>query len=212
MTGIFSSVQYGAVTAGKGYEEKKFHCYKQPDKCPARLNQEFNDVGSWMVSFGIGAFAITLGILLILVCFRTIMRFVVKSEAYSEDNLPLCPSLHWKVMKKPGIIAGTFWVLGNVFCTLAVVTGGNAIANAQMVASQLITSGLWGVFYYSEIRKGNAIVWGFFAFLTLATMILLGLRKHRGLQRRNDDFILTLIFTNLQTSELYSATSPCSYS
>eukprot|EP00945_MAST-04E_sp_MAST-4E-sp1_P006750 g6750.t1 len=177
MTGIFSSVQYGAVTAGKEYEENKAHCYKDPEKCPARLNQQFNDVGSWLVSFGIGAFTVTLTALLVLVCFRTIMRFVVKSEAYAEKRMSLCPSLHWKIMRKPGIAAGTFWVLGNVFCTLAVVTGGNAIANAQMVASQLITSGLWGVFYYGEIQKGNAIVWGFFALLTLATMILLGLEK-----------------------------------
>ena len=177
MTGIFSSVQYGAVTAGKEYEENKAHCYKDPEKCPARLNQQFNDVGSWLVSFGIGAFTVTLTALLVLVCFRTIMRFVVKSEAYAEKRMSLCPSLHWKIMRKPGITAGTFWVLGNVFCTLAVVTGGNAIANAQMVASQLITSGLWGVFYYGEIQKGNAIVWGFFALLTLATMILLGLEK-----------------------------------
>ena len=80
-------------------------------------------------------------------------------------------------MKKPGTIAGLFWVLGNVFCTLAVVTGGNAIANAQMIAAMLITSGLWGILFYSEIRKGNAIVWGMFAMFILVFMILLGLEK-----------------------------------
>ena len=37
--------------------------------------------------------------------------------------------------------------------------------------------GLWGILYYSEIRKGNAIVWGFFACLTMIFMILLGLEK-----------------------------------
>ena len=57
------------------------------------------------------------------------------------------------------------------------MTGGNAIANAQMVAAMLITSGLWGILYYAEIRKGNAIVWGFFACLTLIFMVMLGLEK-----------------------------------
>ena len=85
--------------------------------------------------------------------------------------------VNFQVMKKPGAIAGLFWVLGNVFCTLAAVTGGNAIANAQMVAAMLITSGLWGILYYAEIRKGNAIVWGFFACLTLVFMVMLGLEK-----------------------------------
>ena len=31
--------------------------------------------------------------------------------------------------------------------------------------------------FYSEIRKGNAIVWGMFAMFTLVFMILLGLEK-----------------------------------
>ena len=177
--GVFASIQYSAVTLGKEYEQRKENCFRNTNKtCSPRLLEQFNDLGSWYVSFGIGALLVTLFCIFLLGCWRFICRLYYSNDRTNVYHaIPLIPPLQFKIMKKPGIIAGIFWVLGNVFCTLAVVTGGNAIANAQMVAAMLITSGLWGILYYSEIRKGNAIVWGFFACLTMIFMILLGLEK-----------------------------------
>ena len=176
--GVFASIQYSAVTLGKEYEERKEGCFRSKTICSPRLAEEFNDLGSWYVSFGIGAMLVTLFCICLLACFRFVCRLYYRNDKKNiYHGLPLIPPLHFQVMKKPGAIAGLFWVLGNVFCTLAVVTGGNAIANAQMVAAMLITSGLWGILYYAEIRKGNAIVWGFFACLTLVFMVMLGLEK-----------------------------------
>lgn len=175
--GISASIQYSAVTLGKEYEQRKENCYHTTKACSPRLLEQFNDLGSWYVSFGIGAMLVTLFCILLLACWRFMCRLYFQNDKRNVyHKIPLIPPMHFQIMDKP-IIAGLFWELGNVFCTLAVVTGGNAIANVQMLAAMLITSGLWGILYYSEIRKGNAIVWGMFAMFTLVMMILLGLEK-----------------------------------
>ena len=47
----------------------------------------------------------------------------------------------------------------------------------QMMAVQLVVSGLWGIFYYREIRGRQALVWSACALWTLVSMALLGLEK-----------------------------------
>ena len=95
--------------------------------------------GSWMVSFGIGAALVTLG------------AFASASVArLLEGQRP--PALHWQVMRVPGSIAGTLWAIAN-FCGIAAVArGGSAVVMAQMQATQLVTSGLWGILWYKEIH------------------------------------------------------------
>lgn len=173
LSGVYCAVQWGSITVGKEYEEKINNCFGNTTKCPPRLKEQFNDIGSWFVSFGIGALLATLGCFVVLALYRLLLRLLGKNSA----SLQLVPPLEFNVMLVPGLTAGCFWVLGSTFCTLAVVTGGNAIANAQMVAAQLITSGLWGVCYYKEIRKGNVVVWAIFASITLVFMVLLGNEK-----------------------------------
>ena len=46
-----------------------------------------------------------------------------------------------------------------------------------MNATQLITSGLWGVLYYRELRGWPAIVWTAFAVWTTVGIVLLGQEK-----------------------------------
>ena len=175
MTGVFSAAQYGAVTAGKQYEMGRAHCLHNATKCPANLIEQFDSLGSWMVSFGIGSMLVTLLVLLCLFLWRLGCRLIIPDT--EEGRLPLLPPFHFYIMLKPGSIAGSFWVLGNMFTVLAVVTGGNAISTPQVVSSQLITSGLWGIFYYREIRKGNAVLWASCAIFTLVMMVLLGFEK-----------------------------------
>ena len=55
--------------------------------------------------------------------------------------------------------------------------GGSAIVMAQMQATQLVTSGLWGLLYYREIRGRAMYIWIGFALWTILAVVLLGMEK-----------------------------------
>ena len=55
--------------------------------------------------------------------------------------------------------------------------GGNAIALPQINAFSLITSGLFGLFYYREIRGWPAVAWVAAAVFTATMSVLLGCEK-----------------------------------
>ena len=161
--GCSASGQYAVVQQGKKIEELRAHCFPQNVTCPPALVESFDTFGSWYVSFGIGALAVTLVLLAGLALTRG----------------GKCPKFHWRVLRVAGVQAGGFWVVGNFFTTLAVVRGGNAVVLAQTLSTMIITSGLWGLVYYKEgdqstLRKG---VWFAAAAFTLASMILLGEEK-----------------------------------
>ena len=48
---------------------------------------------------------------------------------------------------------------------------------AQMQATQLVTSGLWGLLYYREIRGRALWIWVGFALWTIVAVVLLGMEK-----------------------------------
>ena len=160
-TGIFASGMNGLVELGRLAEEKKYGCSLNATQCPWQVKEQFNLSGSWFVSFGFGALVVTL-------------LWVAAISAYNGT----IPSLHWKILKVPGSMAGIFWVLGNTFITMAVVSGGNAIAVPQSLAAMLITSGAWGMLFYKEgDNASERLCWAFSAGFTLVAMILLGREK-----------------------------------
>lgn len=116
-----------------------------------------------MASFGIGAALVT----------ATYFAAYCVWRARGEE----LPDMHFKTLRVPGSIAGLCWALGAFFQTAAVVRGGNATMMPANQALQLITSGLWGIFYYKEIRGWRAFLWGVVALFTLAAMVLLGQEK-----------------------------------
>tara|TARA_B100000780_G_C20812133_1_gene322675 strand:+ start:343 stop:534 length:192 start_codon:yes stop_codon:yes gene_type:complete len=59
----------------------------------------------------------------------------------------------------------------------ATARGGSAIVMSQMQATQLVTSGLWGVLYYREIRGRALWVWCGFALWTIVAVVMLGMEK-----------------------------------
>ena len=77
----------------------------------------------------------------------------------------------------PGAGAGIFWSVANLFGTLAVLRGGNALAVAQINAASLISSGLWGLLYYREIRGRAALYWCAAAVFTGAMTVMLSFEK-----------------------------------
>ena len=164
-SGFFSAVQYGVITAGKAYEKRRAGCYGDGvPPCPPALVEQFNNFGSWMLSFGLGAALVTTAFLALLACARRL-----------GGRAP--PRVHWRTMRVPGSVAGICWSIANFFGTAAAARGGNAIVMAQMQVIQLVTSGLWGLFYYGELRGRAAWVWGAFAVWTIGAMVLLGMEK-----------------------------------
>lgn len=165
--GFFSACQYGCVTIGKKYVQKDHHCQDDIKDCPEWIQEAFNTRGSWCVTFGYSALIVTLIFYAVSVIFHKLTK---------DSHEPL-PSFHFKIMAVPGTIAGLCWSVANFLNTIAVVRGGNAICFPQSLSIQLITSGLWGIFYYHEMGFKNALVWGFWAVFTIIFIILLGLEK-----------------------------------
>ena len=90
------------------------------------------------------------------------------------------PPLHLRVLAAPGSGAGIFWTVANLFNTLAVLRGGNAVVMAQCNAAGLVTSGLWGLLWYREIRGRPALAWIVAALFTTGMTVLLSLEKAKG--------------------------------
>ena len=160
--GISASAQFAVIQQGKKYEQVQFHCVSKNITCPPKLVESFDTFGSWMVSFGFGAFGITV--------------LLFGGLAMWQGR---CPLVHWDVLKIAGVKAGCFWVLGNLGTTLAVVRGGNAVVLSQALSTMIITSGFWGLLWYKEgdLSLLRRFVWFLAAVCTVVSMILLGMEK-----------------------------------
>lgn len=164
VAGICSASQYGAFNAGKDYELEKAGCKGDFSKCSAELQEQFNNFGSWMTSFGIGSAIITVFLVLAL---------RISSALHSAQM----PSFHFKLLRVPGSIAGLCWCVGAFFQTAAVARGGNATMMPCNLAIQIICSGAWGIFFYREARGWHAVAWSAMAVVTLVSMVLLNNEK-----------------------------------
>lgn len=113
-----------------------------------------------MVPFGCGAVVVNAGILL---CYF---------GGYALRGQPI-PSFQVKTTVGPGLATGTLWAIGNYFSIYATVYLGQAVGATSIQLSMLV-AGLWGVFYYKEV-KGAALIsaWFLFAAITLAGVVLL---------------------------------------
>jgi len=159
--GLFSALQFACVTVGKRWEYQAAGCENDPEACPAKLKEQFNNFGSWMGSFGLGA-----GLLTLVLC--------VLFSAVERRQKRSFPDMHFRLMLFPGNIAGFCWVLGNFFQLAAVVQGGNSVMVPANQTVQLITAGLWGLLYFREVTSPLRIAsWSFAALWTLIFIVLL---------------------------------------
>ena len=191
-SGVFAAVQYAVVNVGKRMEKAQRHCAddaSSPPPYPAApasplppppppptsaclsMDEEFNNFGSWMISFGFGAALVTTVLL---------GAFAIAS---TRKSLGVSfPSPQLRVMAVPGSIAGISWSIAN-FCGTAAAkiesnaSGGDAVAYVAMMCIQLVVSGLWGIFWYREVRGLQAVVWAVAALWTMVFMALLSLEK-----------------------------------
>jgi len=165
--GTFSAAQFGAVTVGRRLAERDAGCEGSHDSCPPALREQFDNFGSWMASFGVGAALVTT----LYFAGITAAQLLRGADA---------PSPHFQVLRMPGSIAGLCWSAGAFFQTAAVVRGGNAAMMPANYTVQLVTSGAWGLLYYGEVRDWHRrIIWGAAAIWTLTMMVLLSREKVR---------------------------------
>lgn len=163
--GLFSASQFGVMNTGKQFLRRADGCEDDPATCPALLKEQFNNFGSWMASFGIGAALVT-------------AIFVGGLAVLEKARGRPAPSFHFGAMAGPGTAAGLLWSLGNFFQTAAVARGGNALVMPVNLAIQMVTSGAWGLVYYREIRSPRRMtLWCLAAMWTIAFVILLSREK-----------------------------------
>ena len=153
--GLLSSVQYGVVTVGK---------HSMPTTSPSNT-EALNPLGSWTLTFGLSATLInTLGVLTL-------------RHAFEADALPGEFDLKLRQIGLPASAAGLCYSLSVICTTMSVERGGNAVVLAQRNAMSLVTSGLWGLLWYKEVRGWPAGVWCLCALLTMSSVVMLGLEK-----------------------------------
>jgi len=174
LAGGFSAVQYGAVNLGRRSSMRAIGCVEDPTQCPEEFLEEFNNFGSWMASFGVGAMLITM-----LTIFGVYFKFAWQGKSEMDVDKPSNrPKLHLKTLALPGTAAGLLWCSGNFFQTAAVVRGGNAVMLPANQAIQLVTSGAFGLLYYREVPNlRSAICWCLLALWTLGFILLLSQEK-----------------------------------
>lgn len=93
------------------------------------------------------------------------------------DALKALPKFHFKYLWRPGLYAGLLYSIGNFSSILAVSYLGQGIG-FTFCQLQLLVSGLWGVFYFREI-KGFHNIMKWFASATISVIGIIWLsRQH----------------------------------
>lgn len=79
-----------------------------------------------------------------------------------------------------GGTSGTLWSIGNFFSIISVEHLGEGVGYSVVQASMLV-SGLWGIFFFREIKDAITISkWFVSAVLTLSGILLLSYEHHEG--------------------------------
>jgi glucose uptake protein GlcU len=100
--------------------------------------------------------------------------YVQRTQSFSEGFQSL-PSFHITTIGPSAVLAGLIWSVGNVSAIFSVARLGQGVGYS-IVQSQLLVAGLWGVFYYREIRGRRVVTsWFLFACVTVMGILLLSL-------------------------------------
>lgn len=160
LSGVFVSFCQSMLGLGKVFAIRNFGCAADLSDCPF-AHEKFNNFGSYMASFGIGAL---IAILLVLLGFG-IMR--------SAQKKPM-PEFHFAEVWLPGCIAGLLWFFGHLFYTATVARGGLSTMVPLLASLTLVTSGVWGLVHYHEIKgTWRMILWACAVAWTVAAVSLL---------------------------------------
>ncbi len=96
-----------------------------------------------------------------------------------RDAIDQLPAWHVRELGLPGVLAGMFYSIGN-FCSILAVTYLGQGVGFSFCQGQLLISGLWGVFFFGEIKGRDTIAkWFASAGVTVLGIIWLSY-QHEG--------------------------------
>jgi glucose uptake protein GlcU len=136
-SGTFGGLKFAVTSFGPDIAKRY-----QPDDV---VKSEFAVFESYMMSFGIGCAVSTTALFII---FALLQKGVCRQEL---------PSAEFPVMKLYGFLAGFLWMCSYMCLQGANNVGGGGSFGPAGNASQLITAGLWGLFYYREIKDPKRV-------------------------------------------------------
>jgi len=129
--------------------------------------QGFDGAG-YLISYSCGSMIVTI--------FMWFLRFLFnlyRTEGDAKLAYDSLPSSHIRKMWLPGLLAGGLYSLGN-FCSLITVSVLGQGVGYPFIQTSLLISGLWGIFYFSEIKGTTVIVkWMLSSLVTVIGIICL---------------------------------------
>merc|ERR1712150_646 len=97
------------------------------------------------------------------------------------------PPMHFRVMWKPGGIAGLLWSIGNLSSMISVQKLGEGVGYSVTQASMLV-SGIWGIFYFREVEGfGIRTRWFISALITIAGILMLSFEHVNDGENSNEN-------------------------
>jgi Transmembrane family, TMEM144 of transporters len=122
----------------------------------------------YLLSFSIGAAIVTTALWLL----RYLANVVHEQGDYVAAYHAL-PSFHLRVMWKAGVFSGILWSIGNYFSLISVFYLGEGVGY-PLVQSSILVSGLWGIFYFGEVKgHGRIAMWVLSSLFTISGILLL---------------------------------------
>jgi len=127
----------------------------------------------YIFSFASGSMLVT-----ILLWVVRYFAYVYQTKSY-KDAFYALPSFHLRQLWFSGVLAGTLYSIGNLCSILSVMYLGQGVGYS-VVQSAMLVSGLWGIFYYGEIRGSEMIIkWLCAAIVTMMGILWLSY-EHQG--------------------------------
>jgi glucose uptake protein GlcU len=149
-------------------------CYGGSILVPMKYAPPHAGGAAYVISFSIGAVIVTFGLWVIrYVYLLTSRRHCSPHGAFLE-----LPSFHFRKMWFAGGLCGLLWSIGNFFSILSVYYLGEGIGYS-IVQSNMLVSGLWGIFYFHEIEGGvTRCKWYISALFAVSGIIFLSYEHH----------------------------------
>lgn len=142
---------------------------------PMRFAPEDAKGAAYLVSFGIGAFLVTLALWMLRFLHNCVQYRFSPTQAYQA-----LPGFHLRDMWWPGGIAGLLWSIGNLASILSVYYLGEGVGYPLSQASILV-AGLWGLLWYKEVTgRARILSWLASAVLTVMGILLLSYEHHEA--------------------------------
>ena len=126
----------------------------------------------YLISFSIGASIVTVSL--------WIVRYLINYYHYQSAVMAYeaLPSFHLRTLWLAGGTCGLLWSIGNFFSLISVFYLGEGVGY-PLVQTSILVSGLWGIFYFKEVKGAERISkWLASSLLTIFGILLLSYEHH----------------------------------